>query len=47
MKNLINFKSDINEFKKGSPKWRLKDQISVIQNIENFVWFKKKNCSIF
>ena len=37
MKNLINFKSDISEFKKGNPKSRLKDQISVIQNIENFV----------
>ena len=34
LKDQINFKSDISEIKKGNPKSKSKDQISVTQNVE-------------
>ena len=36
LKDQINFKSDLIKIKKGNPKSKSKDQISVIQNVENF-----------
>ena len=41
IKNKINFKSDLGE-KIGNPDLKSKDQISVIQNIENFRFKRKK-----
>ena len=35
-KDQINFKSDLGEIKKGNPKSRSKDQIYLIQHVENF-----------
>ena len=34
LKDQINFKSDISEIKKGNPKSKSKDQLSVTQNVE-------------
>ena len=43
LKNQAIFKSDLGEIKKGNPNLKLKDQISVIQNVENFFGFTRKN----
>ena len=39
LKGQIKFKSDLIQRKKGNPKSELKDQMSVIQNIEFFFFF--------
>ena len=36
-KNQIKFKSDLIEIKKGNPKSKTENQISVIQNVQNFL----------
>ena len=43
LKIQMNFKSDLGETKKGNWKLKSKDQIKVIENVENFFWFKRKN----
>ena len=37
LKDQFKFKSDLGEIKKGNPKSKSEDQISVIQNVENFL----------
>ena len=48
LKNQINFKSDLCEIiKKDNPDFKSKDQISVIQNVENFFDLREKNIDFF
>ena len=42
LKDQINFKSDLGKTKKGNKKSKSKDQISVIQNIENIFDLREK-----
>ena len=42
LKNQIEFKSDIGEIKEGNPKSKTEDQISVIQNVQNFFGLREK-----
>ena len=43
LKDWINFKSDLSKIKKGNPKSKSKDQISVTQNVENLFDLREKN----
>ena len=43
LKDQINFKSALDEIEKGNSKSKSKDQISVIQNVESFFLFKRKD----
>ena len=43
LKDQIKFKSDLGKIKKGNPKSKSEDQISVTQNVEISFWFKRKN----
>ena len=43
LKNPINFKSDLGKIKKGNPKSKSEDQISVIQNVQSFFNLREKN----
>ena len=43
LKIQFNSKSDLGEIRKPNPKLRPEDQISVIQNIENFFDLREKN----
>ena len=45
--NQINFKSDLSEIKKANPNVKLKDQISVIQNVENIFDLREKTIDFF
>ena len=47
LKDTINFKSDLSEIKKENPKSKSKDQISVIQNVENFLDLREKIADFF
>ena len=47
LKDRINFKSDLSEIKKENPKSKSKDQISVIQNVENFLDLREKIADFF
>ena len=47
LQDQINFKSDLGDMKKGNPKSRSKDQISVIQNVEVFFHLRKKYIDFF
>ena len=47
LKNQINFKSDLGEIKKGNPHLKSKDQISIIQNVENIFDLRGKNTDFF
>ena len=42
LKDQINFKSALDETKKGNPKSKSKDQISVIQNVEKCFDLREK-----
>ena len=46
LKDQLNFKLDLGKIEKGNPKSKSKDQISVIQNVENFFDLREKinNC---
>ena len=46
-KNQIKFKSDLIEIKKGNPKSKTENQISVIQNVQNFLILREKNINFF
>ena len=43
LKDQINFKSYLSEIKKGNPKSKSEDQISVTQNVEHFFYLREKN----
>ena len=47
LKNQINFKSDLSEIKKANLNLKSKDQISVIQNVENFFDLREKKFDFF
>ena len=47
LKDQINFKSYLSEIKKGNPKSKSKDQISVTQNVEHFFYLREKNYRFF
>ena len=47
LKNQNNFKLDLGEIKKGNPKSKSKDQISVIGNVEKFFELRKKIIDFF
>ena len=47
LKNQIDFKSNLGEIKEGNPKSKSKDQISVIQNVQNFFNLKEKIITFF
>ena len=47
LKNQLKFKSDLGKIKKENPKSRSKDQISVIQSVDNFFLFKRKIINFF
>ena len=42
LKSQINFKSDLNEIKKGNANLKLEEQISVVQNVEHFFDLREK-----
>ena len=42
LKSQINFKSDLNKIKKGNANLKLEEQISVVQNVENFFDLREK-----
>ena len=47
LKNQKEFKSDLREIKKGNPKSKSKDQISVIQNVQNCFDLREKIINFF
>ena len=47
LKNQKEFKSDLGEIKKGNPKSKSKDQISVIQNVQNCFDLREKIINFF
>ena len=47
LKKQFNFKSDLGKIKKGNQKSRLKYQISVTQNVENFFNLREKIIDLF
>ena len=47
LKNQVDFKSDLGEIKKGNPKSKLENQISVIQNVQNFFDLREKIIDFF
>ena len=47
LKNQINFKSDLGKVKKGNPKSKSEDELSVIQNVQNFFNLKEKIIKFF
>ena len=47
LKDQIKIKTNLGEIKTGNTKSKSEDQISVIQNVEFFFWFKRKNYLFF
>ena len=47
LKNQIKFKSDLNETKKGNPKFKSEEKISAIQNINDFFDLQEKIIKLF
>ena len=47
LKNQIDFKSDLGEIKKGNPKSKSEDQISVIQNVQFTFYLRGKFINFF
>ena len=47
LKNQIEFKSDLGEIKEGNSKSKTEDQISVIQNVQNFIGLREKIINFF
>ena len=47
LKNQIDFKSDLGEIKKGNPKSKSKDRISVVHNVQNIFDLREKNIGFF
>ena len=47
LKGKIDFKSDLGEMKKGNPKSKSEDQISMIQNVEFFFDLREKIIDFF
>ena len=47
LKDQINLNPDLDKIKKWNPKSKSKDQISIIQNVEKFIWFKGKDYWFF
>ena len=47
LKNQKEFKSDLGEIKKGNPKSKSKDQISIIQNVQNCFDLREKIINFF